>query len=499
MGHSRRVFLGALGGLAAGAVAGCDAAHGQGGAAPSSPAASRGAAPVAETGDADWPIRSRGPQEAIEGYAAKASVAPGEAVPLHVSTTARGFRVSAYRMGWYEGAGAKLVWRSGSVAGRRQSSPAVEPALRTVTARWEPTVTVPTDGWRPGAYLLRLDADNGHQRYVPLVVRSDSVEGKTVLVHAVTTWQAYNLWGGYNLYNGLNGSFGTRSLMVSFDRPYDKDGAEKFQVYEQPIVMMAEQLGLPVAYTTSLELATNPGALKGAAAAIFLGHDEYWTPQQRAHVTAARDAGTNLAFLGANTCYRRIRLDAAGRTVTCYKDSADRDPMYRTDPALVTTDFRLDPAPDPESSLLGVYYDGFPVDAPYVVHTPDHWLYAGTGVRAGDSFKHLVGVEYDRVNVGVPTPRPIEILAHSPVRCEGRASHSDTAYYTAPSGAGVFASGTMRWVEGTTAVTKRPHGMDARTGHFVQTVTRTLLTAFAAGPAGHSHPAPRDNVRAVYA
>ena len=121
--------------------------------------------------------------------------------------------------------------------------------------------------------------------------------------------------------------------------------------------------------------------------------------------------------------------------------------MYSADPALATTDYRLPPAPDPESSLTGVIYEGYPVDAPYVIHQPDHWLFSGTGVRKGQSFEHLVGVEFDRVNLGYPTPRPIEVLARSPVVCEGRPDYSDTAYYTTSSGAGVFASGTMRWVE----------------------------------------------------
>ncbi|WP_372506001.1 N,N-dimethylformamidase beta subunit family domain-containing protein [Streptomyces malaysiensis] len=57
---------------------------------------------------------------------------------------------------------------------------------------------------------------------------------------------------------------------------------------------------------------------------------------------------------------------------------------------------------------------GFPTDAPYVVLDSGHWLFAGTGVDDGDSFDHLVGVEYDRVTPGDPTPAPLRIIAHSP-------------------------------------------------------------------------------------
>ncbi|MFE1361909.1 N,N-dimethylformamidase beta subunit family domain-containing protein [Streptomyces harbinensis] len=159
--------------------------------------------------------------------------------------------------------------------------------------------------------MLRLDAEGGAggQRYVPLVVRSSEAAGRTVLMHAPATWQAYNLWGGYNLYEGKDGDYRTRSLVVSFDRPYDKDGAEKFMVYERAAVVLAERLNLPLAYTTGLDVDRDPGVLDGAAQVVILGHDEYMTPAQRAHLTRARDAGTNIAILGANTCFRRVRLD----------------------------------------------------------------------------------------------------------------------------------------------------------------------------------------------
>ncbi|MGW3498544.1 N,N-dimethylformamidase beta subunit family domain-containing protein [Streptomyces sp. NPDC001020] len=456
-------------------------------------------------GTPDWRIRSQGPPAAVAGYTDRVSVTPGEECGLFVSTTAASFRVSAFRVGWYGGAQARLVWSSGRVPGRAQPGPRILSGTRTVRADWKRTLTFGTAGWPEGAYLLRLEADNGHQRYIPLVVRSAQGGGRTVLMHAPATWQAYNQWGGYSLYAGASGAYATRSLAVSFDRPYDAEGAEKFLVYERAAVVLAERLGIPLAYTTGMDVHRDPGILHGASAVICLGHDEYWTPEQRQHVTAARDAGTNIAFLGANTCFRRIRLEENGtrpeRTVVCYKSSVRSDPCYSTHPTLATTDFRQTPAADPESSLTGVLYEGYPTDAPYVVHAADQWVYEGTGVRAGDGFDHLVGVEYDRVTPGAPVPEPLEITAHSPLVCNGRRSHSDSAYYTVRSGAGVFATGTMRWVEGLMAGTPdggRDHGMDARTRTFVTRTTENLLRAFAQGPAAHHRPAPRTNVGELY-
>jgi len=216
-------------------------------------------------------------------------------------------------------------------------------------------------------------------------------------------------------------------------------------------------------------------------------------------VTAARDAGVNLAFLGANAMFRRTRLAAAAsgpdRLVICYKTSYQQDPLYGKDNALVTSDWREPPSPDPESSLIGTLYEGYPAVAPYVVAAPGSWVFAGTGVAEGARLPNLVGVEYDRVNPAYPVPRPIQVLSHSPLVCQRAASFGDSAYYTHPGGAGVFNTGTMRWVEAIFG--DRPHGISAPTSAFVRQVTANVLRAFADGPAAARYPA-HDNLDAMH-
>ena len=417
-GASRRAFLG-LGafGIAA-AAAGCSSSGDSGSAANrATPRASTGRRVVSENsraGDPHWEIRHLGAANAIMGYAGAASVLTGHSFPLFVSTTSSGFRVRAFRLGWYGGDGARQVWQSGSLRGHRQNVPSLTGSTNTVQTAWDPVVEVPTDDWPAGAYLLRLDADSGAQRYVPVTVRSPSTAGRVVLKAAVATWQAYNTWGGYDLYIGPGDSYGNRSLAVSLDRPYDLNGADMFLTYERNVVKLAEFLGLPLAYVTSMDIAADPHLLDGASALISPGHDEYWTPGERANVTAARDAGVNLAFLGANAMFRRIRLDAGGRLVICYKTSYTQDPEYGKDNALVTSDWREPPVPDPESALIGTIYEGYPANAAYQVVAPDSWLFAGTGAAGGTRLANLVGVEYDRVNPAYPVPRPIQVLSHSP-------------------------------------------------------------------------------------
>ncbi|HEY1699088.1 MAG TPA: N,N-dimethylformamidase beta subunit family domain-containing protein [Trebonia sp.] len=456
-------------------------------------------------GDPDWELRSLGGEHEIEGYAGRASVLPGESFPLFVSTRARSFRVTAFRMGWYHGDGARKVWQSGSIRGHAQGAAGLIPATRTLAVGWDPALTVPTDDWPAGAYVLRLDADSGAQRYVPLIVRSADTSGKVVLRHAIQTWQAYNTWGGYDLYKGPSGAYSERSLAVSLDRPYDLRGADMFLTYERNAVKLAESLGLPLAYVADSDIAADAHLLDGAVALISLGHDEYWTPAERATVTAARDAGTNLAFLGANAMFRRTRLESASgaatstggrsagdrRLVICYKTDYEQDPLYGKDNAAVTSDWRGAPDPDPESSLIGTIYEGYPVNAAYVVTSPHSWVFAGTGVTTGERFANLVGIEYDRVDPAYPLERPIEVLSHSPLTCNGVASYGDSAYYTHGGGAGVFNCGTMRWVEALYG--DQPHGIGGATPAFVRRVTTNILRAFAEGPAAAKYPA-RDNL-----
>jgi hypothetical protein len=256
------------------------------------------------------------------------------------------------------------------------------------------------------------------------------------------------------------------------------------------LVQFAERSGLPLGYATDVDLAGNPHLLDGARAMVTLGHDEYWSQEERDNTTAARDRGVNLAFLGGNEIYRHIRFEpssrGADRIEVDYK-SFDRDPIHTTDPAAATTQWRSPPDPRPESVLLGNFYQCNPAHADLVVADPANWLLSGL-VHDGQVLPGLVGNEYERVDLRVPTPRPIEVLFHSPVTCQGRRDFSDATYYTTPSGAGVFSAGTQYWICGLEAGCQ---GHDSSA--VIEAITGRLLVAFAEGPAGRSHPA-RDNL-----
>ena len=445
------------------------------------------AAENARPGTTDWHIPDDEAMWAkIRGFADQTSIAFGDDVTVRVSTRAATWRLSAYRIGYYGGTGARLVWRSDPQPGVDQPPPEVDLVTNMASAPWSASLTVSTDAtWPPGQYLLRLESDDGGATFVPLVVRDDGSRSDLLVQSAVTTWQAYNGWGQASLYQGRSG----RADVVSFDRPYTGNGSGEFLGREFEFIWFAERLGLDLSYWTDIDLDQRGELATNHRAVIIPGHDEYYTVAMRRNLESARDAGVNLAFLGANNVYRRIRLEPTmmgpARREVNYR-SASRDPMATTDPSQVTTSFREAPSADPESSLVGNYYECNPVTADWVVADASAWMFEGSGFANGDRIVGMVGNEYDRVTAGVPTPANIQVLAHSPVTCQGVKSYADSTWYSAPSGAGVFAAGTFGWTPRLDS--DCPAGVGTSMDCRLEKVTENLLTAMAAGPAGAAHP-----------
>ena len=420
----------------------------------------------------------------LAGFLDHDSVRPGDKLSLKATSTAPQFAVTAYRMGWYGGKGGREIWSSGPIKSIAQPAPKVLPGNEIDCSNWKSNATVDTAGWPEGLYLLRMNAQiNGatKSKWIPLVVRSQTLRGKLGLIYATPTYQAYNEWGGWSLYGGKNGG---RATHVSFNRPYDKSGARVVTAGERQITALAEREGLNVGYATQLDVNSSPSIVDGARGLVSGGHDEYWTPTVRAAWEGARDKGTNLAFFGANAVYWRIRVE--GRTVVGYKAEAANDPVQGAE---TTAMWRANPQPKPENSLTGQLYECFPARGPLVVTDPGFWMFAGTGAKQGSQYNGLVGVEIDRAYPIKGTPKTLHVAAHTPVDCSGYGStFSDLTYYTATSGAGVFASGSMSWAVGLLGPNKA-YNIDEAASQFSQKASANLLTAMAAGPLGKMHPA----------
>lgn len=379
---------------------------------------------------------------AIEGYVSKTSVLPGESLDFKVSMRNPGrFFIDIYRMGYYGGLGGRHMVRLGSFNGRRQEDPLMT-VERLRECKWETatTFTIPSD-WPSGVYLGKLSIDEpfGKQSYVIFVVKEHR---KCDILTQVSdlTWQAYNKWPFRDsLYD--DGSTAVwyvgPNVRVSFDRPYAKygqlfdatlsAGSGEYLLWEHPLTYWLEQQGYDVTYCSNLDLHFDPGILDQTKVLISVGHDEYWTREMLDAATKARDNGLSIAFLCGNSVAGHVEL----------YDSFDGRPGRVFARAKKTTF-------DDEEKLMGVssYGVGF---GDWVVKKPEHWVYEGTGLKAGDKIAGIIGWEYH----GPPTANVsgLEVLAEGPLSPPAKHPHN-AVIYPGPRGNWVFNAGTIWWTEG---------------------------------------------------
>ena len=438
---------------------------------------------------------------AIDGYASQISVAPGDTLKLHISTQANAaYRIEIYRLGWYGGAGGRLITClpscTGSEPGTARPVPAPDPSTGELDAGWPASDSVAiTPAWVSGYYLAKLvlatGAQAGHASQVPFIVRAPAGAHSAMLVQAsVNTWEAYNNWGGKSLYTinssgpVVPASKTVAAAMVSFNRPFAPDWNTTPLSWEYGLVRFLERRGYDVSYTTDADTDLNPSSLLGHTLDVVNGHDEYWSPTMRNAWEAARAAGVNESFIGGNIGYWQARYADADRTLVEYRQaSLDPEP----DPALKTVPFSTLSPPRPECTLLGVGYPGGlakPGDParPYTV-TPaaasNPW-FRNTGLSPGATIADAVGYEWDTLKPGCAPPSAQVLLHYA-----GRPANADAVAYTAPSGAQVFSDGTMQLTWALDDYGHPPHA-DTR----VQALFANLFNALGAPPAGSAPPVP---------
>ncbi|MCI4142665.1 MULTISPECIES: N,N-dimethylformamidase beta subunit family domain-containing protein [unclassified Streptomyces] len=385
----------------------------------------------------------------IEGFASASAVAAGDSIGFHVTVDPpRPFRVTVHRIGHYDGRGAAEIVTSPRLDGTAQLPPLT--AGRTVSCHhWWLSWRLPVPSyWSAGAYVAVLATEDGrHQAHVPFTVRDDRASD-LLLVLPDLTWQAYN---PYPAADGRAGASLAPAddeheaadpvTTVTFDRPYAGDGLPPQAGHAYDVIRWAERYGYDLGYATAGDLHAGRVAPARHRGLVFPGRDEYWTDEMRTAVEDARERGTSLVFLAARTLYRRIEPAPApsgsDRLLTCGRRRG------RPGPALWRENDRA------EQQLLGIQYAGpVPRPRPLIVRNAGHWLWEATGAHEGDALDGLVAGGADRYYPRTPLPAHDEriLLAHSPYGDrQGARRHQETSLYRAPSGAWVFASGTLAW------------------------------------------------------
>ena len=466
------------------------------------------------TGTANWDMSGEGQYSGfglgqsgvtnfIEGFADQMSVNRGQTINFKINTDCKNYRIDIYRIGYYQGNGARLITTIQKSSASLQPTPLtnnltalglVDAGNWSITASWNVPSTAVSGVYV--AHLVRQDSVAGENQIV-FVVRDDGNYHDIIFQTSDPTWQAYNGWGGYNLYGGAGGAATSngRAYKVSYNRPVaTRDGIGTvsgvqdflFSV-EYPAIRWLEANGYDVCYIAGVDTDRLDPSGKGAQLVnhkvfLSLGHDEYWSGNQRANVEAARGAGVNLAFLSGNEVFWKTRFEPSTdssatpyRTLVCYKETRDNEILDPDDPPTWTgswRDPRFSPPADggrPETTLTGQLWtvDSWRADAikiPYPMTLLRFWRNTAVAKTATGQTASLVtgylGYEWNESPDNGFRPAGLIHLSSTTLPVDTylldygwqvgsyTATHSLSLYRYPSSGALVFAVGTVFWAWG---------------------------------------------------
>ncbi|MEO8260530.1 MAG: N,N-dimethylformamidase beta subunit family domain-containing protein [Acidobacteriota bacterium] len=492
-------------------------------------------------GAVDWDINGSG-DSSIQGFAADISVNRGETVSFKIDTDARDYTIDVYRLGFYGGSGARKLTGSTPISVHDQASQPdclIEQATGLYDCgNWSVSAVWTTANAVSGIYVAKVTRiDTGGSSHIVFIVRDDARKAEVLMQASDTTWQAYNQYG---MQFGGGGSFycggpvsnaGTayscpaRAVKVSYNRPIDtRDHDPQSFLFnaEYPMVRFLEANGYDVKYWAALDTDRRGAELVGAnrpRAFLSVGHDEYWSGDQRQRVEEARNAGVNLAFFSGNELFWKTRyepsIDGTGtahRTLVSYKETlsgAKIDPAVDGAGQPIWTgtwrDPRFSPPADggrPENALIGqiwtVNSGTSAITVPAAMAGLRLWqntrVAALTAGAAATLSPESLGYEWDEdLDNGFRPPGVFQLSATTVAGVEkiidygavvgiGTATHHLTLYRH-DSGALVFGAGTVQWSWGLDGVHDR--GVDPAShvpDQAMQQATVTLLADMGAQP-----------------
>jgi hypothetical protein len=386
-------------------------------------------------------------------YTDRLSARPGETVSLHASASASPCRLEVARIG----AGRQVVL---TLEGLQVGDHPVPPHVDRDGCGWPAAMELKVGAdWTSGYYDIRLTDAAGEVAHHFICVKPPAAQrgSRAVIVLTTNTYHAYNWWGGANAYSNVTGlmngttpfaqtmdeAIGVLSTQRPFaplivappedaprlvnarkrgfkERPWASDpawmaahraspydGSAGFlHKWEHAFVAWAETNGYVLDYLTDYDLEVEPDVLSGYAAALFVGHSEYWSGGERDQVERFVDGGGKIAIFSGNTCFWKVRWENEGKTYVCHKwrgfEAEDAAPE-------AATHLWSHPAfgrPEAELTGLSFVFAGYHRlgmcvargQGGFTIYDDKHWALEGTDLFYGDVLGGdlpLIGYESD--------------------------------------------------------------------------------------------------------
>ncbi len=359
-------------------------------------------------GDASSGIATTPPNGGVQAAFTKRSYAPGTLAVLRLRGSAPVLGIRLFHAG------------SGH-EGPLQGAPVDAVSMLRRPSR---TISLRVGSWPSGLYYASVTTPGRGVWYAPFVVRPRHLGTNRVLVVLPTnTWQAYNFEDGGSWYESSD------VHTIDLTRPYIDGGVPPhYHGYDRGFIrwLAVNRKRADFVSDDDLDAIASGAALARAYDLIVVsGHEEYVTGHEYDLIQHYRDLGGNLAFLSANDVFYKV-----------VKHGDEMDGRWR-----------WRDVGRPEAALVGAQYVDWnhneyrnrPFTTTGVAQAP--WLFAGTGLRNGDTFG-VYGIEVDAR--AASSPPGTHVLAHIP-GIFGPGKSAEMTYYTTPAGAKVFSAGVMNF------------------------------------------------------
>jgi N,N-dimethylformamidase len=354
---------------------------------------------------------------------------------------------------------------------------------------------------RSGLYYIHAEGESGEFFSFPWIVAPAQPTARIAVLASTNTWNAYNNFGGRSnyinadclpatpivnarlelsryYYGGIYPEWrhpDEAYLPLSFERPEPLNHVPKqTQVTDniegrQPchvaptewrLLAWLAREGFDYDFYSEYQLHADDIDLDAYSIVISAVHPEYWSAQMYHRIKAwVYERGGKFMYLGGNGLNAEVEfLDARtmrvnNQVVGHPSGEGVRDPE---DPARVY-ESRFHRNVESEANLLGVVFTeaGVMTAAPYAVVEPDHWVFAGTGLKKGDLFGTeslheripggASGHETDKMSASSPPNTRLLAKGANPPRDDENGGGAHMVVYDTGSGGSVFSVGSITY------------------------------------------------------
>jgi N,N-dimethylformamidase len=323
---------------------------------------------------------------------------------------------------------------------------------------------------RTGLYYFHVKNARGEFFSFPWIVQPERPSAPIAVLTSNLTWNAYNNFGGRSNYVNQGELLPAPTVYARSDlERYTKPGTWPFEVHGAPLSFdrpepgnlvpedaritdiiegrlacfyapgewrllgWLEREGFAHDLYSETELHFGRLPLDRYRVLILNNHNEYISKEMYSRIKNWVERGGRLLYLAGCGMYAEVEfLDE--HTIRCRQEG------------------REDLRGEPSARLLGLGYShaGYRTGAPYRVIAGSHWVFEGTGLKAGDQFGQrslngrtpggASGLELDKLSPHAPAN-----LVHLAKGTNPDDSGADLVLYETPAGGAVFSAGSLNW------------------------------------------------------